>query len=94
MTKKNPELYAAYNPGSHFAYVRCQDGGREIATITLSGYMLGAERNQLEWALLFAAAPKMAEALRNAREFIENFDPPQPDLLKEIGDALAQAGEA
>ena len=51
MTKRNPSLYATASE-SHLAYVRSQEHPHEIAVVTLSGYKVGEERSQYQWAQL------------------------------------------
>jgi hypothetical protein len=64
MTKRNPSLYATASE-SHLAYLRSQEHPHEIAVVTLSGYKVGEERSQYQWAQLFAASPDMLEMLQD-----------------------------
>lgn len=46
--------------------VRFEAGASVVATVTLSGYKVGAEADPAQWAVLFAAAPDMLAALQAA----------------------------
>lgn len=52
--------------------VRLEQGGREVAVVTLSGYIDGVERSPEQWARLFAAAPELEDALNEGVQ--DKFD--------------------
>src|SRR4051812_47202603 len=61
---KTTQLYVGgMNPPTLYR----DEGGQEVAVITLTGYKVGHEKNPKQWAALFAAAPELLTALKNFR---------------------------
>lgn len=53
--------------------LRLQDGGREVALVTLSGYKVGSDMSPAEWAKLIADAVNAHQALREAMELADSY---------------------
>jgi hypothetical protein len=105
-SQHTPELYVArpdtvrgQGPRIHdyMPTIRLQDGGHELAIVTLNGRKQG-ERSQAEWANLFAVAPELLAALEDLLDApdlnVDEMEPLTRQYIEEARAAVAKTKSA